>query len=254
MYSVGIILEKVTNMTIEKNTTIGEVAANLPGSVRLFERLQIDYCCGGKRTLEDVCEERQLGLQEVLAALDTIRDVGRGAPDLKDWSTAPLTELTGHIVSKHHSYVRSEVPRVSGLLDRICEVHGENRPEFRKARELWQLLSDELSGHMFKEENILFPYVEQLEASGDDRPLSPPFGSVENPIRMMVHEHETAGSLIGDIQNLFVDRTGCNTCLEFFRSVDTFEKDLHQHIHLENNILFPRAIELEQKRNRSGLR
>jgi len=234
-------------MNIGKNTTVGEVAASLPGAVRLFEKLGIDYCCGGRVPLVEACREKDLAVDQIIAALETIRDVQQTAPSSRDWTNSSLTELSRHIVEKHHSYVRQEVPRITGLLDKMCEVHGTNRPEFVKAREFWSALSEELTQHMHKEEMVLFPFVERLEAwhQGSAQKPFAPFGSVRNPIRMMVHEHDSAGQLIGQIQGLLTDRTGCNTCLEFFRSVDAFEQDLHQHIHLENNVLFPRAEQLE---------
>jgi regulator of cell morphogenesis and NO signaling len=240
-------------MNIDKNTTVGEAAANLPGSVRLFERLQIDYCCGGKRPLEEVCREKNLGVEEVVAALQTISDVQVHNGSEKDWTSATLSELISHIVTKHHSFVRREIPRTAALLEKICEVHGERRPEFLEVRQVWNELTGELDRHMFKEERILFPFVEQLENSNRSSAgnLSAPFGSVRSPIQAMIHEHDTAGQLIGRIQEFLMDRTGCNTCLELFRSVDGFERDLHQHIHLENNILFPRAEELESRLQRA---
>lgn len=235
-------------MNIGKNTTVGEVAASLPGAVRLFEKLGIDFCCGGRVSLEDACREKNLGVDQVVAALETIADVQQTVPDSRDWTRSSLTELSRHIVEKHHAYVRREIPRVTSLLDKICEVHGKNRPEFLKARDAWSALTDELSQHMRKEEMVLFPFIERLEewSSGPagNKPFAP-FGSVRNPINMMVHEHDSAGHLLGEINGLLTDRTGCNTCLEFFRSVEEFERDLHQHIHLENNILFPRAEQLE---------
>jgi len=234
-------------MDIGKNTTVGEIAASLPGAVRLFEKLQIDFCCGGRRPLDEVCTEKGLAVEQVVAALETIRDVQQTSPDNRDWSNSSLTDLSRHIVEKHHSYVRREVPRITDLLEKICEVHGANRPEFLQVRDAWSELSEELAQHMRKEEVVLFPFVERLEAwsqGSSDKPFAP-FGSVSNPIGMMVHEHDSAGHLIEHIKQLLADRTGCNTCLEFFRSIDEFERDLHQHIHLENNILFPRAEELE---------
>ncbi|RPI20767.1 MAG: iron-sulfur cluster repair di-iron protein [Acidobacteria bacterium] len=236
-------------MNIERNTTVGEVAANLPGAVRLFERLQIDYCCGGRRPLEEVCREKNLGVDEVVAALQTISDVQPGNGSERDWSQARLAELAEHIVSRHHSYVRREIPRINALLGKICEVHGERRLEFPEVRNIWNELTAELEQHMFKEERILFPFVSQLESwiQGSGEEPSAPFGSVRYPIQAMINEHDSAGHLIGQIKELLTDQSGCNTCLEFFRSVDGFEKDLHQHIHLENNILFPRAVELEKQ-------
>ncbi|HXK60342.1 MAG TPA: iron-sulfur cluster repair di-iron protein [Acidobacteriota bacterium] len=233
-------------MNIDRNTTVGELAASVNGAVRLFERLQIDYCCGGKRPLEEVCREKNLGVDEVVAALQTINDVQPAGGD-RDWTAASLSELAQHIVTRHHAFVRREIPRITALLTKICEVHGERRPEFLKVREHWDELTAELDHHLTKEERILFPYIEQLEnaSRGSGEQVPAPFGSVRYPIQMMMNEHDSAGHLLATMQGLLTDRSGCNTCLEFFRSLDGFEKDLHQHIHLENNILFPRAERLE---------
>ena len=236
-------------MNIGKNTTVGELAAGLPGAVRLFETLGIDFCCGGRVPLEEACREKNLSVDQVIGALETIKDIQQTTPSSRDWTTASLRELSRHIVENHHSYVRKEIPRINGLLDKICEVHGKNRPEFLEVRAPWSALTEELTQHMYKEEKILFPFIEHLEAWNQGSGPKPwaPFGSVQNPIRMMVHEHDSAGQLLDQIRGRLTDRTGCNTCLEFFRSVDAFERDLHQHIHLENNLLFPRAEQLESQ-------
>lgn len=236
-------------MNISKTDTIGEIAARLPSAIRLFEKLNIDYCCGGKESLEEACRERGLAVGEVSAALDTLQEVQSVTPDSVDWTSRPLTELIDNIVKKHHAYVRAEIPRLDQLINKICQAHGEKRPEMLEVRSLLGEISAEMTQHMQKEEVILFPFIEQLEAAVAKAQPAPfaPFGSVENPIHMMIREHDDAGNLIQSIQSKLTDRSGCPTCQEFFRSIDAFEKDLHQHIHKENNILFPRSLELEKE-------
>ena len=234
-------------MSITANQTIRELARTIPGSARVFEEYGIDYCCGGGRNLQEVCSERQLSPERVLQALSAVSE--QSTPDEVDWNRRPLFALIDHILKTHHATVRREVPRLRALIGKMCEAHGSKRPEFVAVRELIQDLGSELEGHIEKEEVVLFPYISSLESaleSGAPLPHSC-FASVRNPIAMMVKEHDDAGGLLERIQARLVNRTGCATCLEFFRTFDEFEADLHRHIHLENNILFPRAVELEQR-------
>jgi regulator of cell morphogenesis and NO signaling len=169
-----------------------------------------------------------------------------------DWQKGPLAELIDHIVSTHHAYVKSEVPRLEQLLAKVCTVHGQNHPELMSIQASFQALGAELSLHLMKEENILFPYIKQMEASvnaGRGVP-TPMFGSVQNPVQMMVREHDSAGDALRSIRetsNGFT--TPPDACISYqtlYRALLEFEADLHQHIHLENNILFPRAVAMEQ--------
>jgi len=234
-------------MNITENTTVGEVARNLNSAARFFEKVGIDYCCGGDSALAAACQKANVDINTVIATLETIQESGPASTDEREWNSLPLTELVAHIVERHHTVVQTEIPRLVELITKMCQAHRENRPEFLKVRDLVVSLQSELYSHLRKEEEILFPYVEQLEnqsSQGEPAPSSC-FGTVQNPINVMEHEHENAGQVLGKIGALLTDRTGCPTCLEFFRTFDDFEKDLHQHIHLENNILFPRTIELE---------
>lgn len=234
---------------IEKNSTIGEVARKLPSAVRFFEKAGLDYCCGGNLTVEEACRDKGLDLTTVIASLETIQDLENLSGSEQNWDTESLLKLIRHIIDKHHTVVRQEMPRMVMLIDKMCEAHGQKRPEFLQVQKLISELKSELDAHLQKEEVVLFPYVQQLEQSQESSATIPHscFGTVRNPIAAMEHEHENAGALLSRIRSHLTDRTGCPTCLEFFRTFDDFEADLHQHIHLENNILFPRTIELEAK-------
>ena len=234
-------------MNIDGTNTVAEIARSIPSAVRFFEKVGIDYCCGGTHSLEDACQKTGLDIPTVLSTLETLQETDRLSTVEKDWNSESLTELVSHIVENHHSVVQSEVPRMVELISKMCKAHGENRPEFLEIRDLVFSLQNELYSHLRKEEEILFPYVGQLEqATSKNTPVpSSCFSTVKNPIRVMEQEHENAGEVLARIQSLLTDRTGCPTCLEFFKTFDEFEKDLHQHIHLENNILFPRTLELE---------
>jgi regulator of cell morphogenesis and NO signaling len=168
-----------------------------------------------------------------------------------DWQREPLSDLIAHITSTHHTYTRREIARLGPLFDKVCSVHGKNHPELLHIRAGFRGLAQELTMHMMKEEMVLFPYIVRLEEAVMQRePVSaPPFGSVSNPISMMEHEHDSAGNALRAMRQA---SSGYNpppdACVSYqtlYKALVDFEEDLHQHIHLENNILFPRAIALE---------
>jgi regulator of cell morphogenesis and NO signaling len=171
-----------------------------------------------------------------------------------DFAKATLTDLIGHILDKHHVYTTEEMARLEPLIDKVISAHGENHPELRGVGGPFQQLCADLRPHMLKEEQILFPYIIEMEkAFLQNRPAPfPPFGTVKNPVRMMMMEHETVGELLLELRavssNYTVPPDGCISYQTLYRALEAFEQDLHQHIHLENNILFPRAIELEGSR------
>jgi regulator of cell morphogenesis and NO signaling len=232
--------------------TVREIAVELPQATRVFEKLGIDYCCGGTKTLEQACEAANLRLSEVMQSLDAAT-----APDATgtDWNQATFAELVAHITDKHHNYVKSEVPRLESLAHKVCSVHGANHPELLEVQKVFRAVGAELSMHMMKEEQILFPYLvhmEQAVQAGRSVP-PPPFGSVGNPIHMMMMEHDSAGDALRELRRLTSDYAvpadGCISYQTLYRALLEFEADLHQHIHLENNILFPRAVEMENGRS-----
>ena len=238
-------------MTFEKNQTVREIAINYPASVRLFENLGIDYCCGGKRPLQEACDRANVPVETVMQQLAEL-DMNGGLPEEPLWTGAALTDLIQHIVNRHHRYVRDEAPRLKALLQKVVTRHGEAHPELRAIQETFVALSEELFAHMMKEERVLFPFVEQMEMaarSGGPEPVGC-FPSVEFPIARMLGEHDDAGALTGRIRELsgaFQPPEGaCPSYRGLYHALDEFERDLHHHIHLENNVLFPRAVELER--------
>jgi regulator of cell morphogenesis and NO signaling len=231
--------------------TVREIALEQPTSIRVFEKLGIDYCCGGRKPLSEACAARSLEVGAVIEALEEAAAAGPGktAGDLTGKS---LTGLCAHIVSTHHEYVRRELPRLTALAEKVVNRHGENHPELPVIKATLARLDEELTQHLAKEEIVLFPYIAKLERAIADREPKPQgcFGTVSNPIAMMTQEHDDAGLLLEVIRNKsnqFTTPEGaCPTYHAFFDGLREFEQDLHQHIHLENNVLFPRAIEMEQ--------
>jgi regulator of cell morphogenesis and NO signaling len=227
--------------------TVGDLAAGSLGAVRVFEKYGIDYCCGGKRPLQDACREKGLDPGVVLGEVTA----ATGGSAVKDWNTASLRELIRHIVSTHHEYLRRDLPLLTQRMSKALSVHGPQDASLAQLSDIFESLRDELLSHMYKEEAILFPVIGRYEAAVEEGAslTPPPFGTVGNPIRLMEHEHDSAGSALSQMREI----TGgyappahaCMTYRALLQGLAELETDLHQHIHLENNILFPRAAQLE---------
>ena len=234
------------NLTIEM--TVGELALEIPAATRVFEKMGIDYCCGGNRSLADACARAGVEFKDVQIQLTL---AAHALADGPNFQTTTLENLINHIVIKHHTFTRREIARLNALLDKVCMTHGENHPELLEIYVLFRELGADLETHMTKEERVLFPYVIRMEAAAKQQvPLfRPPFGTVANPVRMMMLEHDRAGELLKEIRTLSSDYVppfdGCVSYQALYTALAALEKDLHQHIHLENNILFPRAVEME---------
>ena len=230
--------------------TVRDLAVEIPGATRVFENLGIDYCCGGDRTLDHACDAAGVTVEYVTTSLE---QVNGSHPNFEEPSflTATLAELIDHIVEKHHVFTKTEIARLRKLIDKVYGVHGQNHPELAEIRELFEALSAELEPHMMKEERVLFPYTVELENAARNKlsPPNPPFGTVANPVRRMMREHEDAGALLRQMRrfsgNYTIPQDACISYQTLYQALDAFEKDLHKHIHLENNILFPRAVEME---------
>jgi regulator of cell morphogenesis and NO signaling len=234
--------------TLEK--TVRDIALETPSSIRVFESLGIDYCCGGKRPLSDACSHANVDPDRLLELLENAKRESH-APEAGEWQAKSLGEMISYVVGKHHGYVRQETPRIAALLSKVNAKHGPAHPEIAQIDQLFSAISQELATHMLKEEQVLFPYVERMEQAvhGGD-PVPPPFfGTVQRPIANMVAEHDDAGAILSQIRGLsngyLAPLGACPSFLALYRGLEEFEHDLHQHVHLENNILFPRAIEME---------
>jgi regulator of cell morphogenesis and NO signaling len=244
-------------MNAIETKTVRELAIELPHATRVFEKFGIDYCCGGKKPLDEACEAAGSSLGEVLKALDAAAQEPPAA-DQKELLSGSLAELIDHIVKTHHKFTREELARLQALTAKVNSVHGKNHPELQQIQDTFAGLMQELLIHLMKEEQILFPYIIRVEeASAQQDPLPPaPFGSVENPIRMMSEEHDSAGDALRAIRscsnNFRVPDDACISYRTLYAALEGFEADLHQHIHKENNSLFPRAVAMERNLGRKS--
>ena len=242
-------------MGIDPRKTVKEVVLEMPASVGVFERLGIDYCCGGDKRLKDACQAAGRPVEEVLRSLEAVETATRAETGVTGWSRERLSSLMNHIVEKHHTFCRQEVARLEPLLAKVSQVHGERHPELQRLQSLFSRMSKELLMHLVKEEQTLFPYIARMEeaVTRRERFPRPPFGTVQNPVRMMVLEHDNAGATLHEMRKLSgnyqIPPDGCNSFKALYEGLASFESNMHQHIHLENNILFPRAVAMEDAAN-----
>jgi len=236
-----------TSRSDRATTAVRDLVLEKPASARVFESFGIDYCCGGAQTLAEACKAASRPMEEVIATLEKCEP----AASERDWRNAPLAELAQYIVDAHHTFTQAEITRLTGLIAKVIAVHGGNHPELLRVQLTFAGLSEELREHMRKEEELLFPYIAQMEEAARTRrrPPEPMFGTVQNPVAVMIMEHEGAALALERIREATTDyllpSDGCASYKALYQSLPAFAADLHQHIHLENNILFPRAIELE---------
>ncbi|MEC3966389.1 iron-sulfur cluster repair di-iron protein [Flagellimonas halotolerans] len=231
------------NDTLDK--TIGQMVAEDYRTAQIFKNHKIDFCCKGNRTLQEVAEKKGLDLDSLVQELDTVQNQNQSdQPDFKTW---PLDLLADYIEKKHHRYVEQQIPILKQYLTKLCKVHGERHPELHEIFEHFNASAGELAMHMKKEELVLFPWIRKMVSGPTNE--QPHFGTVKNPIKMMMEEHDNEGERFRKIAELSHDYTppadACNTYRVAFSLLQEFEEDLHRHIHLENNILFPKAEILE---------
>ena len=214
----------------------------------IFEKYHLDFCCKGKRSLEQACTEQQLSVSEVTKDLENIFTKDNNST--VDFEKMNLTQLADYIVQTHHAYVKNEMPQIQAYLEKVSSKHGERHPELYKIFQTFSAVKEEMEGHMKKEELILFPRIKELQklADNENANLQLNITYLQSPITVMEQEHDHAGSLLNDIRILSNDYTppqdGCTTYRLSFAALKAFELDLHHHVHLENNLLFPRAIDM----------
>jgi len=226
--------------------TVGQIAAEFPASVRVFEKHGIDFCCGGKLPVTEACARK--GLDPAALAAEIERSLEAPYADATNWLGAPLSDLVDHILDTHHAYMKAQLPVVEARLAKVLSAHGERHGEMlRSLSATYGAMKAELDGHLAKEEMVLFPLVRALEGGAPAGSFH--CGSVRNPIRVMCMEHDSAGDALVQMRQLTDNYTvpdgACNTFRALYFELAEMERDLHRHIHLENNILFPRAMALE---------
>ncbi len=240
-------------MNIQKHQIIGELVAQNYRAASVFKKYGIDFCCNGNRTIDEACEKKNIALNTVLQDLDiAIQKTEDSGTDYKSW---PIDLLADYIEKKHHSYVVEKTAEIKPYLNKVCKVHGDRHPELLEIKEHFDATAGELAMHMKKEELILFPYVRKMAKAKKEatQAATPQFGTIQNPIQAMMDEHTTEGDRYRKIAELSNNYTppqdACSTYKVTFALLNEFEQDLHLHIHLENNILFPKAIQLEKELN-----
>ncbi|WP_298493362.1 iron-sulfur cluster repair di-iron protein [uncultured Algibacter sp.] len=235
----------------ESEKQIGQFVAEDYRTASVFSKYKIDFCCNGNRTINEVCEKKGMDSNVLLDELNSVLNLkGEQTIDYKSW---PLDLLIDYIEKKHHRYVEEKIPVLLQFLNKLCKVHGERHPELFEINSLFTASAGELAAHMKKEELILFPFVKKMVNANmsQGEVEAPQFGTVGNPIDMMKEEHDNEGVRFRKIAELTNNYNppadACNTYKVTYAMLEEFEKDLHLHIHLENNILFPKAVKLEQQ-------
>ena len=238
-------------MTATLDMTIRDIVANDFRAAAVFQRHGIDFCCKGNRSVEDACRGGSVTADDVIREVaDATASPAAGGPRFNAWDLAMLAD---YIVANHHGFVRQAIPALLAHTQKIASVHGGSHPELHEVADIFEGVAEEMTAHMMKEEEILFPYIAGLAVAsrGDGEAPSAPFGTVRNPIRMMEAEHESVGDAMARIRELTigyrVPDEACTTYRVCLQELETFERDLHEHVHLENNVLFPKAARLESE-------
>jgi regulator of cell morphogenesis and NO signaling len=241
-------------MLVQKENRIGDIVAGNFHTAKIFESHGLDFCCGGKKSIGDACIEKHVDAELVINELSKVEDTNQTLSRFDKWEADFLVD---YIINNHHSYVLNTVSTIEHHLAKVVSAHGERHPEMAKIQGLFADLTDELLNHMQKEEKMLFPYIKKMHMAYRntlEMPV-PPFGTVGNPIKMMEDEHESAGNLMKLISSLSSGYTppqdACGTYKVLYGELKEFENDLHMHVHLENNILFPKAAWLERELNKT---
>lgn len=229
--------------------TVREIAQTQPSSIGVFEQFGIEYCCGGRMPLAEACKLKDVAVEKVLAALEVAssKPIARA----RDWGKETLANLTDYIVAKHHAYCKGELVLLSGLATKVTKRHGGRDPELAIIQAKFAQLAEKLTEHLANEEVFVFPMIVKLERDKTTNCATPRESHtiMNEPLGLLMQDHDDAGTLMAEIRSLSRNFTppgyACATFRAFYEGLKEFEQDLHQHVHLENNILFPRAMKLE---------
>ena len=239
-------------MEITQDKKVGEAVAKDFRLASIFEKYGIDFCCGGGQTISEVCKRKNIDPESLLRSINEM--ISSKANKEIDYYSWPIDLLADYIEKKHHRYVREQMPVIKKFMDKLCRVHGERHPELFKINELFSASVEELTKHMVKEELVLFPFIRKMVTTYNGKVVeTQEFRSVKNPINVMIDEHDAEGERFRKIEELTNNYTppddACNTYKAAFALLKEFESDLHLHIHLENNILFPKTIKFQENVN-----
>jgi regulator of cell morphogenesis and NO signaling len=238
-------------MNITLKTPVGDIVRRNFRTTSVFQVHHIDYCCGGNRSLEEACQASDISAEELIGKLKKV--ASQNDPDSEYINSMNAAELTDYIIKRHHAYIKQNLPFIRSNLEKLYKVHGDNHPELFEIKQIFDESANRLVMHMQKEEIMLFPYIKRLiKLSKENAPMPrPAFGSISNPIQVMIQEHQHEGErfeLISQITgNYVLPVDACATYEVTYKQLRDFENDLHRHIHLENNIVFPQAIKLESE-------
>lgn len=235
-------------MTLRADMQVREIATAYPVSLRKFEQWGIDYCCGGGRPLAEACRRAGVSVDDAIATIEGL--IARETAPLPDLRVVPIPDVVEHLLTTHHEFTRAELLRGAALAEKVWRVHGREHPELGQVFGVLTTLSAELLSHMRKEELVLFPYILALT---EEESVDLSIGTVAAPIACMRHEHEEASELLADLRRLTHDyqlpAAACGSYRALFECLRALEEDLHEHMHLENDVLFPRALELEMAKS-----
>jgi regulator of cell morphogenesis and NO signaling len=242
---------KISKRMAVEEETLGEIVAKDLRKAQVFKKYGLDFCCGGKKTVKEACAEKGLNVSQVEQELMHADKLLASRPiPYAEWS---LDFLADYIVNTHHSYVKKNLPDLLAYATKVMKVHGSHHPELIRINQLVEEVNAELTGHMLKEERVLFPYIKEIVVAKNNTTMihTAHFGTVQNPINMMEMEHELVGKNLAEIRelsgNYSLPEDACASYSLLYRMLDEFEEDLHLHVHLENNILFPKALEMEKQ-------
>ncbi|HWR44897.1 iron-sulfur cluster repair di-iron protein [Sporomusa sp.] len=234
----------MTNL-LTGNQKVGDIVASLPEAITVFKKYNIDFCCGGHKTLSEAVKQQGVEEKAVLTELSNLSTSSSERHVHLDWRTAPLTELVNHIIDTHHTFIKKEFPIINELTEKIMSVHGSSHKELVRVDHLFRLLRKDLEAHLETEEKILFPLILEYDKS----PSQQKFEKMLTVINELENEHELAGNILKELRQITNQYTappeGCTSYRMAYRKLEEMEDDIFRHIHLENNILHPRIAGLK---------
>ncbi|MGH9453348.1 MAG: iron-sulfur cluster repair di-iron protein [Terriglobia bacterium] len=239
-------------MKVDATRRVKDVVAEFPLAAQIFERTGIDYCCGGEKSLQDACNSAHVKVEEILQSIENAGASASPQNQPTDWNQVPLSILIQYIVEKHHAYCRNEQERLGTLLTKVVQVHGANHAELGRIQSLFTRMAKDLALHLMKEENTLFPMILQMESAAlrNEAMPRPSFGTIQNPVSMMILEHDESGRALKEMRSLSQGYEppddACASYRSLYQGFKEFEQDMHEHIYIENYVLFPRTVSLEK--------